>query len=649
MKNMIKRLCLTGLAATMLGTSLVAAGPVLQAKAAEAEVIKVDEKAPLSLQFLYYCDLEEQTQWDDRLGRLTEDEAREIKNFIETNIIKGTESDYEKAHLIFDWIYENVKYAHEYNMQPYINPYDIFIYRSAVCGGFSNLYKAMLNQVGIPCVLFAGDTIYGAHEWNAVYADGKWFFSDSTWGGVHFDPGYDNFLIEHTPHRLEQISLETSDGLLIGYDMGIAVVGVTNAGSTVNVPESFKGLPVTSVSYQLFASYYGVKELNLGKNVTTIDTQSSSSVLEVINVSADNSSFYAKDGVLYTKDKKEILIYPGGKKDDTYTLPKETTVFDLKETLGSSYLKNILVEEGNSAYSSYDGALYNADQSQLVLVPGGKTEVHIPADATIGDVAFANVDRANFTIVGTKNSPAHIYATQNQIAFREYTEQPVVTPTETEAPKPTETEAPKPTETQAPTPTEDPGEIKWVTDVFTDVYNDWYIGYVQYVYENDLMTGIKGTTRFEPNANITKAQVAQVLYNMEGQPSMKNLSVFSALNDVYINEWYGKAVAWAYSTGVVTGDTNAKKFFPNADVTREQLALMMYRYAMYKKMDVSATSNLDGLKNAENVNNWAADGVKWAVGSGLISGIEKDGVKDLAPQGNASRAQVAAILQRFCK
>jgi hypothetical protein len=266
-------------------------------------------------------------------------------------------------------------------------------------------------------------------------------------------------------------------------------------------------------------------------------------------------------------------------------------------------------------------------------------------------VAFANIDRANFTIVGTKNSPAHTYATTNYIAFREYVEKPevTVTPTETEAPKPTETEAPKPTETEIPTPTQEPEDTKWVTDVFTDVYPDWYTGYVQYVYENGLMTGIKGTSKFEPNANITKAQVAQVLYNMEGQPAVKNLSAFSALNDVYIGEWYGKAVAWAYSTGIVTGDTNAKKFFPNADVTREQLALMMYRYASYKEMDVSASGDLVNLKNAENVSNWAEAGVKWAVGSGLISGIEKDGVKDLAPQGNASRAQVAAILQRFCK
>ena len=146
----------------------------------------------------------------------------------------------------------------------------------------------------------------------------------------------------------------------------------------------------------------------------------------------------------------------------------------------------------------------------------------------------------------------------------------------------------------------------------------------------------RGSNTFEEKALIAEAQGAAgiIVYNN---------------GDVYEGEWYAKAVAWAYEAGVVTGDTNAKKFFPNADVTREQLALMMYRYASCKDYDVTSSSDLAGLQNAENVSNWAADGVKWAVGSGLISGIEKDGVKDLAPQGNASRAQVAAILQRFCE
>jgi hypothetical protein len=163
------------------------------------------------------------------------------------------------------------------------------------------------------------------------------------------------------------------------------------------------------------------------------------------------------------------------------------------------------------------------------------------------------------------------------------------------------------------------------------------------------MTGIKGTDRFEPNANITKAQVAQVLYNMDGKPVVWEKPVFTQLKDVYEAEWYADAVAWAYNTGVVTGDLNTKKFSPNANVTREQLALMMYRYAKYKGYDVSATSDFAGLVNAHKVADWSVDGVRWAVGAGLISGIEKNGVKDLAPQGNASRAQMAAILQRFCE
>ena len=196
-------------------------------------------------------------------------------------------------------------------------------------------------------------------------------------------------------------------------------------------------------------------------------------------------------------------------------------------------------------------------------------------------------------------------------------------------------------------PTRTPENTKSVTEIFKDVNDDWYTAYIQYVYDNGLMSGIQGTTLFQPNANILKAQVAQVLYNMDGKTEVTDKSVFTELKDVYEAEWYADAVAWAYNSGVVTGDLNTKKFSPNASVTREQLALMMYRYAQYKGYDTTATSELSGLKNADKVSNWALDAVKWAVGQGLISGVDKNGVKDLQPQGNASRAQMAAILQRF--
>ena len=196
-------------------------------------------------------------------------------------------------------------------------------------------------------------------------------------------------------------------------------------------------------------------------------------------------------------------------------------------------------------------------------------------------------------------------------------------------------------------------------------WKSWYQPYVQFVYDNELMTGIAGTEidgwgiipvqkKFDPNGNITKAQVAQILYNMEGKPEVTDYAASEELVDVY-DDWYLDAVCWAYNEGIITGDLNTKEFAPNASVTREQLALMMYRYAEYKGYDVSKRGSLEGLKNDWKVNTYAAEAVKWAVGEGLIGGIEiknSAGVvtaKDLAPQGTATRAQMATILTRFCK
>lgn len=187
-----------------------------------------------------------------------------------------------------------------------------------------------------------------------------------------------------------------------------------------------------------------------------------------------------------------------------------------------------------------------------------------------------------------------------------------------------------------------------VSDVFSDMQNAWYTLYVQYAFDHGLMKGIEGTTEFQPNGNVTKAQLAQVLYNMEAQPEVTDYSACTELSDVY-EDWFTDAVCWAYNNKIITGDLNTKEFKPSANVTREQFALMLYRYAQYKGYSTTQSSNLAGLKNAGQVSDWAAEGVKWSVGAGLISGIDIKGVKDLAPQGTASRGQMATILMRFCE
>lgn len=187
-----------------------------------------------------------------------------------------------------------------------------------------------------------------------------------------------------------------------------------------------------------------------------------------------------------------------------------------------------------------------------------------------------------------------------------------------------------------------------VKDVFNDVPDAWYTEFVQYVYDNGLMTGIGGTSEFQPNRSITKAQVAQVLYNMEKNPVVTDYKVFDELNDVY-DDWYADAVAWAYNENIITGNLNTKRFNPNDAITREQLAIMMYKYALYKNYNVDVYGDLAGLENADMVSDWAKTAMKWAVGVEIITGIDRGDTFDLAPHGKASRAQFASILQRFCE
>lgn len=374
------------------------------------------------LRLISYADLDQLRQWDDELGIFEENRQADLKTYVENNITKGAADDYEKANRIFDWIYENVTYASDYSMTAYINPWDVFTYKTAVCGGFSNLYKAMLNSIGIPAVLVAGNSLYGAHVWNAVYANEKWFYSDSTWGtsdlGDFFDIGTNKFLDSHTPLKVQALSLETEEGVLIGYDNGIAVVGVTKGQTTVVVPDTYKEMYVSSIAHDFFSEKYGVKIVYVGSNIYEITTQMSSNTLEAFIVDEENYSYASRDGVLFSKDMSRLLVYPAGKNSDTFVLPKETVSFDLKDVFSNAYLKNIEVETGNVSYASYEGALYNADKTKLLMIPAGMSDVYVWDNATIDDMALANVDRNCITIHGKEGSPAQQFAEWYQIPFK---------------------------------------------------------------------------------------------------------------------------------------------------------------------------------------------------------------------------------------
>lgn len=179
-----------------------------------------------------------------------------------------------------------------------------------------------------------------------------------------------------------------------------------------------------------------------------------------------------------------------------------------------------------------------------------------------------------------------------------------------------------------------------VSDVFDDVNEkDWFTPYIQYVYNNNLMTGITKNI-FGPAEILSRAQFATILYRMEGSPKVIYKDIFPDVKD---GEFYTEAVMWANEKGIVTGYAD-QTFGPADMITREQLATMMYRYAGYKGYDISISDDLNDFDDSDQVSAFSQKAVKWAVGSGIISGNE-DGT--LAPQGEASRAVCAAIIQRF--
>ena len=178
---------------------------------------------------------------------------------------------------------------------------------------------------------------------------------------------------------------------------------------------------------------------------------------------------------------------------------------------------------------------------------------------------------------------------------------------------------------------------------FTDVSaGDWFYEAVQFVYENGLMDGV-GNNLFAPNATLNRAMAVTILYRLEGSPDLDGENLGYPFADVDGDTWYSDAVYWARLNGIVDGVEN-NHFDPTGSLTREQMATVLYRYAQYKGADVSASGDLSGFADSANVSDWAVDAVKWAVGTGLVNGVEGNA---LAPQGTSTRAQAAAVLMRL--
>lgn len=189
------------------------------------------------------------------------------------------------------------------------------------------------------------------------------------------------------------------------------------------------------------------------------------------------------------------------------------------------------------------------------------------------------------------------------------------------------------------TPPEDkPQEPAWVNP-YTDVSQGvWYYASVEYVSSNGIMNGYADGT-FRPSQQLSRAHLAQLLYNLEGRPQVSA----ARYTDTEDGAWYESAISWATEAGILTGYADGS-IRPNASITRQQLAAMLYRYARYTNRDVSLRADLDGYTDAAQISPYALEAMQWANAAGIINGSGEA----LLPGSTATRAQTAAMLTRFC-
>ena len=192
----------------------------LKAEQKNQENLEYDQAA---LDLLKYCNKDDFKTWDQSLAPMNDAQAQEIKTFVDDQIVKGETEDYKKARLIYDWITKNVRYAGSNDTDIGLAPYDVFTKKVAVCGGYSNLYKA-----------------------------------DTTWGvsnpNYYFAPDVKDFSGSHKTQDLVQVRLEGANNTQIGFSNGIAVVGVKDGITEVKIPEKFNDLDIVSVSSDIFNS-----------------------------------------------------------------------------------------------------------------------------------------------------------------------------------------------------------------------------------------------------------------------------------------------------------------------------------------------------------------------------------------------------------
>ena len=310
-------------------------------------------------------------------------------------------------------------------------------------------------------------------------------------------------------------------------------------------------------------------------------------------------------------------------------------------------LQSVTGVDGSDVFGAYAGSiLYPA---QVAEVNGGLFSFGVFGAANGSDFSAGTI--ATLTFVATGEGVATFELSEDSAGEDGYTggvNAASVTIKEKQTPvdPPVDPEEPKDSPYFVYDPSGCNGGPNCPSHKFTDVdHTQWYHEGIDFVVANKIMAGVSDTL-FGTHDTTTRGMIVTILYRMAGEPALKGKNVFT---DVANDTWYTKAVIWAKENNIVAG-VSADEFAPNAAITREQMATMLYNFAKYMGYDVSNKgANMNSFADSGKISGYAKTAMQWACAEGLIAGTPVNGVVELQPQGNAERCQVSSIIMRFCK
>lgn len=395
-------------------------------------------------------------------------------------------------------------------------------------------------------------------------------------------------------------------------------VTITENGKTVQLtPSTVDGQDPIAKEFKLNATSLSTK---VGRSVTLTAT------FDNTEATAD----WTVDGVEKATNQETFEFTPNAK--GTYTV---TATYVLDDVTYTATCK--VTAKSSSSSSSYDGyiTIINPKNGEVTVSDDWAYEDDKITLTVTPDKGY-EVDKIEIVDAeGDKITAKKVDDEENEYTFRMANCDVTVTVTFKEEGKTTEDTDKEEDKDEENTESTETTELN-----FTDVKeSDWFFKGVAYVVDKGIMSGIS-ENEFAPSGKLTRAMLVQMLYNMESRPACDAENAFI---DVPVGQWYTDAVIWANDAKIVSG-MGEGLFAPNMEITREQMVAMLYNYAKFKGYDVTASADLSAFADTASVSTWAQPAMQWAVAEGYISGM---GDSQLAPQGTATRAEIASVIMRF--